>query len=93
VVILGGSSGPADPIVPKALIGKSIHVLGGNLVNFITTREDLLCRSKDVLYAIEEGCLKLLIDRVLPLAEADKAYQMLENRQSMGKIVLKVVDL
>jgi NADPH:quinone reductase-like Zn-dependent oxidoreductase len=34
--------------------------------------------------------LKLRIDKVFPLAEAEKAHEMLEGRQSMGKILLQV---
>jgi NADPH:quinone reductase-like Zn-dependent oxidoreductase len=29
---------------------------------------------------------------VLPLAEAEKAHRLLEGRQTMGKVVLKVAD-
>ena len=92
VVIFGASSGPADPIVPNSLMARSISVSGGSLQNFIATREDLLRRSKAVLSAVKEGWLKLRIDNVLPLAEAEKAHRLLEGRQSMGKIVLKVAD-
>jgi NADPH2:quinone reductase len=92
VVIFGAASGPADPLAPNALMTKSISVSGGSLPNFTATREDLLRRSKDVLSAIKEGWLKLRIDHVLPLAEAGKAHRLLEGRQSMGKIVLKVAE-
>jgi NADPH2:quinone reductase len=51
----------------------------------------MLRRSKDVLGAVKKGWLKLRIDHVLPLAEAEKAHRLLEGRQSMGKIILKVV--
>ena len=44
------------------------------------------------LGAIKQRWLKLRIDHVLPLAEAGNAHRMLEGRQTMGKIVLKVVD-
>jgi len=44
------------------------------------------------LNAIKEGWLKLRISYVLSLSEAEKAHRLLEGRQSMGKIVLKVVD-
>lgn len=90
VVIFGFASGPADPIVPNGLMAKSITVSGGSLQNFIATREDLVRRSKDVLSGIKQGWLKLRIDHVIPLAEAKKAHRLLEGRQSMGKIVLKV---
>jgi len=89
VVIFGAASGPADPVVPNSLMAKSISLSGGSLGNFIATREDLVRRSGDVLRAIREGWLKLRIDRVLPLADAGEAHRILENRRSMGKIILK----
>jgi len=92
VIIFGAASGPADPLVPNSLMAKSISVSGGTLVNFTATREDLLRRSRDVLCAIKEGWLKMRINHVLSLSEAEKAHRLLEGRQSMGKIILKVVD-
>jgi len=92
VVIFGAASGPAEPMLPNALMGKSITVSGGSLVNFTATREDLTQRSKDVLKAIKAGWLKLRIDHVLPLSDAEAAHRLLEGRQSVGKIILKVVE-
>jgi len=90
VVIYGAASGPADPVAPNSLMPKSISLSGGHLQNFTTTREEILRRSGDVLNAIRDGWLKLRIDSVVPLAEAEKAHRRLEGRQSMGKIVLRV---
>ena len=90
IVVFGSASGPADPVLPNALAARSISLSGGSLCNFIATREDLVRRSGDVLRAIKEGWLKLRIDRVLPLTEAEEAHRLLEGRKSMGKIVLKV---
>ena len=90
IVIFGSASGPADPVLPNSLGAKSISISGGSLGNFIATREDLVRRSGDVLRAINEGWLKLRIDRVLPLADVVEAHRLLEGRKSMGKIVLKV---
>jgi len=92
VVNFGSTSGSADTIMTDVLRTRSITVSGGSLINFITTREDLLRRANDVLNAILEGWLKLRIDHVLPLAEAEKAHQLLESRQSRGKIVLNVSE-
>ncbi len=92
IVVFGSASGPADPILPNSLSAKSVSVSGGTLQNFTATREDLVRRSKDVLSGVKKGWLKLRIDHVLPLAEAEKAHRLLEGRQSMGKIILKVVD-
>ncbi len=90
IVVFGAASGPADPVVPNALMQKSISVSGGSSGNFTATRRELLRRSRDVLNGIEAGWLKLRIDHVLPLAEAGNAHRLLEGRQSAGKIVLKV---
>ena len=92
IVIFGAASGPADPLATNSLMAKSMTLSGGSLPNFTSSREDLLRRSKDVLSGIKKGWLKLRIDHVLPLAEAEKAHRLLESRQSMGKIVLKVAD-
>jgi NADPH2:quinone reductase len=92
VVVYGAASGTADPVVPNNLMPKSISLSGGSLPNFTATREELLRRSGDVLNAVREGWMKLRIDRVLQLAEAEKAHRLLEGRQSTGKIVLKVAE-
>ena len=91
VVIFGASSGPADPVSPNALMPRCLTVSGGTLFHFAATREDIARRAKDVLKGIKAGWLKLRIDYVIPLAEAEKAHRMLEGRQTVGKIVLKVV--
>ena len=92
VVIFGSASGPADIIVPpNTIMPKSFTLSGGSLGNFIAERKELLERSGDVLGGIKEGWLKLRIDRVLPLAEAAEAHRLLENRETMGKLVLKVL--
>jgi len=90
IVVFGAASGPADPIAPNALMAKSIDLSGGSLQNFIGTTDDLARRSGDVLRAVKDGWLKLRIDHVFPLNEAGKAHRLLEGRQSMGKIVLRV---
>ncbi len=92
IVVFGSSSGPADPVAPNSFGAKSISLSGGSLGNFIATREDLLRRSRAVLGALKAGWLKLRIDRVLPLDQAERAHRLLEGRQTMGKIVLKVAD-
>ncbi len=90
IVVFGSASGPADPVLPNSLGAKSISISGGSLGNFIASREDLARRSKDVMQAIREGWLKLRIFQVLQLDEAEKSHRLLENRQSMGKIVLRI---
>lgn len=91
VVIFGAASGQADKIAPNSLMPRSFSVSGGSLGNFIASREELLFRSGAVLTALRDGWLKLRLDHVLPLADADKAHRLLEGRQTTGKVVLKVL--
>ncbi len=88
VVIYGSASGPAEPIRPNALQKRSLTVSGGSLFNYVLTRDELMYRANDVLQGVSEGWLKLRIEHVLPLSEAAKAHEILEGRQSIGKIVL-----
>ena len=90
IVIFGSASGPAEPISPNALMGRSVSVSGGSLQNFIRTREELMRRANDVIAGIRQGWLKLNIGAVLPLEQADEAHRLLESRQTQGKLVLLV---
>ncbi len=90
IVVYGAASGPADPVAPNSLMARSVSISGGSLVNFTSTRRDLMRRSREVLKAVREGWLRLTIGRVLPLEEAEQAHRLLESRQSTGKIVLQV---
>ncbi len=44
----------------------------------------------EILRHIESGQLKPVLDRTLPLAEAQEAHRLLEGRQHFGKIVLEI---
>lgn len=88
IIIFGAASGPAEPVAPNMLQHKSLTISGGALWNFISTRQELLMRSREVLAGIKAGWLKLRIDNILPLSHAGEAHRLLEERRSIGKIVL-----
>lgn len=92
ICIFGSASGPADPIVPNSLQVKSLTLTGGSLFNYMNTREETLMRAQAVLKGVSEGWLKLRLDHILPFEQAAKAHQMLEGRQTVGKVVLKICD-
>ncbi|MBN9287878.1 MAG: NADPH:quinone reductase [Gammaproteobacteria bacterium 39-13] len=92
ICLFGSSSGPANPLAPNSLQTKSITLCGGSLFNYLNTREELLKRANDVLQGLREGWLKLKIDHVFPLEHAIQAQQLLEGRQSTGKVILKIGD-
>jgi NADPH2:quinone reductase len=87
--ICGMASGPADPLVPDSLMTKSLTISAGALGNYTVTRDELLRRARDVFAGLREGWLKLRVDRAFPLAQAAEAHQLLESRQTAGKLILK----
>jgi len=91
IVIYGAASGPADAIMPNALMTRSLSISGGSLMNFILTRNEMLSRAEAVLKGIQEGWLKLHIAKILRLSQAAEAHRLLENRETMGKLILKVL--
>jgi len=92
VVIFGAASGLAESLMPNSLQMRSITVSGGSLFNYLNSRQELLMRANDVLKGMKEGWLRLKIEHVLPLKDAAKAHELLENRRTTGKIVLKISD-
>jgi NADPH2:quinone reductase len=88
IVLYGSASGPADPFPPNALQPRGLTLSASTLVHFIAAHADLERRAADVLQGIQEGWLKLRIDRVLPLAQAAEAHRLLEGRHTTGKLVL-----
>jgi NADPH2:quinone reductase len=90
ICVFGHSSGPAEPFAPFLLMPKSITLAGGMMHNFLQTREDLLRRAGDVFRGLSEGWLDVHIDRVFPLEQAAEAHRRLENRGSVGKLLLKI---
>jgi len=92
IVIFGAASGPADPVSPNALMPKALTVSGGSLQNYLRTPEELMQRANDVIAGIRAGWLKLNIGRVLPLAQAALAHELLETRKTEGKLVLSVAN-
>jgi NADPH:quinone reductase len=88
IVIYGAASGPADAILPNALMARSLTISGGSLPNYLLDRNEMLTRAQSVIKGIQEGWLKLRIDKIIPLAQAAEAHRLLENRQTIGKVIL-----
>jgi NADPH2:quinone reductase len=77
---------PFDP----GLLGYkgSLFLTRPGLNQYIATREELVGRANDLFAWLAAGKLKVTIDRVWPLADAAKAHEALEARQTAGKLLL-----
>lgn len=89
ITLFGSASGSAESLLPNSLQSRSITVSGGSLFNFLDSRDELLMRANAVLEGMKAGWLKLKIDHIIPLQDAAKAHEMLENRKTTGKVVLR----
>lgn len=89
MVLFGGSSGPVPPFDLIALSQKgSLYLTRPTLVNYIATREELVGRSSAVFGMIAAGKLKLRIEHIYPLSEAQQAHRDLQARKTTGKVLL-----
>ncbi len=89
MVLFGGSSGAVAPLDPLVLTQKgSIFLTRPSLGAYILTADELQQRAKAVFSMIREGQLKLRIEHVYPLAEAQRAHRDLEGRKTTGKLLL-----
>ena len=89
MVLFGQSSGAVAPFDPGILNPKgSLYLTRPSLAHYAATRKELEWRAGDVLNWINEGKLKLRIDRTYPLAQAADAHRDLEGRKTAGKLIL-----
>ncbi|MHB1072026.1 MAG: zinc-binding dehydrogenase [Gemmatimonadaceae bacterium] len=49
-------------------------------------------RLREMARAIEQGLIRSLVDRVLPLEEVRQAHERLDSGHGTGKIVLRVAE-
>jgi NADPH2:quinone reductase len=89
LVLFGQSSGPVSPVDPQVLNSKgSLYLTRPTLGHYTASREELVERAGDLFRWMDEGSLKIRIDRTYSLSEAAKAHTALEARQTTGKVLL-----
>jgi len=89
LVLFGASSGPVPPFDLGKLAQKgSLFVTRPTLVHYMISHEELHRRATDVLTMIATGKIKLRIEHIYPLKEAQQAHRDLEGRKTTGKLLL-----
>ncbi len=89
LVLFGGASGAVPPfdLIRLSQMG-SLYVTRPTLRDYVSTREDLEQRARDVFRWVADGSLKLRIAHTYPLADAAQAHRELEARATTGKLLL-----
>ena len=90
-ILYGSVSGQVHEVAPLEL-GASGSVLftRSHLEHFTSNAKDVRMRADDIYKGIQEGWLKITIDRVLPFTDYTEAQRVLEDRENKGKVLLKV---
>jgi NADPH:quinone reductase-like Zn-dependent oxidoreductase len=82
VVVCGATTGPNPPAALHRIWWKELVVLGSTM----GTRTDF----EGAYELVREGRAQVIVDEVMPLAEARAAHERLEAGRQFGKIVLSV---
>ncbi len=82
IVTCGATSGYQAELDLRHVFFRQISIRGSTM----GSRSHLF----KVLRLAEQGVLKAVVDRVLPLEEAAQAHRLLEERKVFGKVVLRV---
>jgi NADPH2:quinone reductase len=89
MVLYGGSSGAVPPFDPLVLTQKgSLFLTRPSLGHYVITSQELQQRAGAVFGMIRAGNLKLRIEHIYPLAQAQQAHRALEGRKTTGKVLL-----
>ncbi len=89
MVLFGGSSGAVPPFDPLALTSKgSLFLTRPSITHYIATREELESRAIALFGMIAAKKLRLRIEHIYPLAEAQRSHRDLEGRKTTGKLLL-----
>ncbi|MCY1249452.1 2-haloacrylate reductase [compost metagenome] len=84
-----GMAGGAAPLVdPRYLMENSKTVVGGDLWDFLTDRQQRLSRAERLFQALRDGIIERPRIETFALSEGAAAHARLEDRRFSGKIVL-----
>ncbi len=89
MVLFGAASGQVPPFdIQRLNAGGSLFLTRPTLGHYVSTRDELLGRAADVLGAVSDGSLDVVVGGRYPLADAAQAYGDLEGRRTQGKLLL-----
>jgi NADPH:quinone reductase len=89
VVGIGFAGGWWKPLDPSPLVGRNLGLQGFYLGRLMRHRPDVVREAIGELVGLwEEGAINPLVGATFPLSEAAEAHRLIEERRSVGKVVL-----
>ncbi|WP_347861368.1 quinone oxidoreductase [Salimicrobium sp. PL1-032A] len=89
VLTFGAASGVPPQLNATALMNKNLSVIGFFLPQIMAKPELVQQSLKELLELVDQDRLKLHIGGVYALSDAQQVHEDLENRKTMGKLVMK----
>lgn len=88
VVFFGFAGGNPPHVDPRMLMDASKSLVGGDLWNYLTSREERIRRSNELFAMLRDGHITANIGKTFPLQDGKATHDFLESRLSAGKILL-----
>ena len=89
LALFGASSGPVPPVDPQRLnAAGSVYLVRPTLAHFTRTTDEFAWRAGELMNEIAAGTVNITLGGHYPLAEADRAHRDLQDRKTVGSIVL-----
>jgi NADPH:quinone reductase len=89
VVAIGFAAGWWDQVDPALLTGRNIGIQGFYLGRLMRLRPEVVREAVGELLPLwEQGAIRPVVGATFPLAEAAAAHRLIEDRRSVGKVVL-----
>lgn len=89
LALFGAASGPVPPVDPQRLnAAGSVYLTRPALPHFLRTGQEFSWRAGEFLAAVADGALDVTVRHRYPLADAAQAHRDLQDRKTVGSIVL-----
>jgi NADPH:quinone reductase len=89
IVAIGFADGWWDPLDTAIMVGRNLSLFGFYLGRLMKLRPELVRDAAVELVALwESGAVKPLVGATFPLERAGDAHSLIEQRKSVGKVVL-----
>jgi NADPH:quinone reductase len=88
-VLIGYAGGFWEEISPAVLVGRNVGLQGFYLGRLMRHRPELVRQATEELMALwEQGAIRPVVGATFPLEHAADAHRLIEERKSVGKVVL-----
>lgn len=90
LVVMGAASGETAKLVNVEILGSGKSVIGYFLPNFFMAAPHRMAEaSAELVERVQNGTLKPIVGKVFPLEETVEAFTYMQNRESIGKVIIK----